>query len=299
MNFQENISLAPYSCFRIGGEARFFISLEERSALEKAVLLAEKKNIPILPLGGGSNILFSDKGFKGMVLFFSQKLRSFLSEKTTEGSHFFEVSVGTPMSLFFRFARNHGADFSALSTIPGTVGGAVFGNAGIPQYEIGDFVESVEVFDLLQKRFYVLQKSELSFGYRSSFFQQHPEFLLWKITLALPRKKKEDIAQQAEKFLYMRKEKQPWGKTGGSFFANPPEGAAGYFLDQVGMKGISVGDAFFSEKHANFLMNAGKATQEDIITLGRKGKKAVQEKFGVELRNEVRILDEKGELIRI
>lgn len=113
--------------------------------------------------------------------------------------------------------------------------------------------------------------------------------------MRLPSLSEEESNRKLKDYMALRKEKQPWGKTGGSFFRNPPEGSAGMFLEKAGFKGKHLGHAFFSEKHANFLMNDGNATQEEIITLAQDAKESVFHQFGIILQNEVKLINEYGE----
>ena len=297
MNLQKDVPLARFSTFRIGGRADFVAHAQTKKDIEAAITYAEEKKIPFLCIGGGSNILFSDKGFRGLILRIEKKT----IEKQSDGT--FTVGAGVMNIELYREAKKNGFDFSPFYTIPGTIGGAVMGNAGVPAGEIKDVFVSAEMFNRQEKTWETHDAKFFDFSYRHTIFHARPElrkkYILFSVTLSLPRERPEVIEKKATDFLTMRKEKQPWGKTGGSFFRNPPEGAAGYFLEKAGMKGTSCGDAFFSEKHANFMMNAGDATQKEIIELARLAKKTVWEKYKVELQPEVRVIDEWGEGIKI
>ncbi|MEI7511105.1 MAG: UDP-N-acetylmuramate dehydrogenase [Candidatus Peregrinibacteria bacterium] len=307
MNFEYSSSLGPFSTFRVGGPAKILAKIKTKADLVESVVYAQKENLPLFPLGGGSNILFADAGLEGMVLLF-QNDGIVMGENTgmdaVDGMGAINraptiVESGTKNSALYQYVKKQNLDFSVFSTIPGTVGGAVCGNAGIPGVEIADFFASATVFNTETLVFETFNSDFFQFSYRSSIFHR-PEisqkYLLWDMTLVLPSLPEVEIAAKAKILLQTRKEKQPWGLTGGSFFKNPPEGAAGYFLDQVGAKQMREGDAFFSDKHANFMMNAGNATQKEILDLAKKGAKAVYEKFNISLVPEVRILDAKGVL---
>lgn len=293
MQLQQNISLANISWFRCGGTADYFVEVTNKSELQEAVAFAHSKQLPLLFVGAGSNLVFADEGFRGMIV---RPLNTAISH---EEDGRFRVGAGVQNAKFYQFARDLEYDFSGFFTVPGSIGGAAAGNSGIPGCEMQDFLLSAELFDLEQADFVTVSLDFFDYVYRHSVFRDQPEikksFVIWEVTLQLPSASKTEIEAKAENILAMRKEKQPWGKTGGSFFRNPPEGAAGHFLEQVGAKQMRVGGAFFSEKHANFLMSDGTATQADIIELARQAMQKVREQFDVQLKPEVILLDEKGE----
>jgi UDP-N-acetylmuramate dehydrogenase len=293
LKIEKNVVLAPFTSFQVGGEADAFCRVQTKEDLQKAFEEADAKNMPVFFLGGGSNILFSDTGFRGMVIKMeNREIKQREDERFVVGNGIMNAELST-------FAKKNGYDYSPFVTIPGSIGGAVCGNAGIPEHEIGDHVVSAEVFDVEGKAFRKVPKDFFEFSYRHTVFHKKPDLrtklIVWSVELNLPKGSEQEIDQKAKQGFAWRREKQPWGKNGGSFFKNPSEGAAGYFLERAGMKGERIGDAFFSEKHANFMMNAGSATQAEILELARLGAKKVQEKFGVILVPEVRILDEWGE----
>lgn len=292
MNIRSHVPLSQFSTFRVGGPADFLAEIETKEQLDEALQFAREKHLPLFFLGGGSNVLFSDFGFRGLVLCLRNR------EIVELSPGIFRVGAGMPNAVFFSYAKERDRDFSPFFTIPGTVGGAVAGNAGIPQGEIKDHLLSAEIFRVSEQKWEEVPASFFQLSYRHSLFHEHPELrgeiLLWSLELSLPKKPAKLIEQEASLFLEKRKKTQPWGMTGGSFFENPLEGAAGFLLEQAGMKGERIGDAFFSDKHANFIMNAGKATQHDILALARKGAEEVWKQFSIRLVPEVRLLEESG-----
>jgi len=317
MNLQEHIPLSNYSTFRIGGNAQYFIKVKTKQELKEATEFAKEKNIPILLLGGGSNIIFPDTELKKVVIKIENTERETgnwkleTRDKNLNSHEFFTVGAGLSNIELYRYAKNLGYDFSPLYTVPGTIGGALSGNAGVPDGEIKDFLVEAEVFHISPfnklipdsdrgeglgdfGEFQTKPADFFKLSYRHSIFHEKPELrekiIIWNITLKLPKEDPKIIEKKAKDFLAIRKKRQPWGKTGGSFFKNPTEGAAGYFLEQAGLKGKKIGGAFFSEKHANFLMNDGTATQKDVLELRDFAQKIVKEKFGVKLETEVRII---------
>ncbi len=297
MQIQEQISLATLSWFRCGGTADYFVEATTKAELTEAITFAKERQLPILFVGAGSNLVFSEKGLQGMII---------RCQNTTihdAGGGRFVVGAGVQNAALYQFARDLGYDFSGFFTVPGSIGGAVAGNSGIPGCEMQDYLLYAELFDVEKNDFFTVDANYFDYSYRHSIFRDNPQLrkklLIWECALFLDKRPQAEIEAHAQEVLAMRKAKQPWGKTGGSFFKNPPEGAAGHFLEQIGAKQMRVGGAFFSEKHANFLMSDGTATQDDIIALARQAMQKVREQFAVELQPEVILLDEKGEEIRL
>jgi UDP-N-acetylmuramate dehydrogenase len=286
-----NVSLRPYSTLKIGGNASYFAEPSTLEDLRQALLARNALDCPMYLLGRGSNLLFSDLGFSGLIL--SMK-------KFEAGQMYFDhegrVRVPAGLSLIQLSTACQerglsGAEF--LCHIPGTVGGAVVMNSGFgrpdrPWREMKDIIESVEVMYLDgRQRIYNLEG--IQFGYRSSDISR--ETIVLEATLKLtpgdPARIKEEIALN---FQYRNAVQDLRFPSAGSTFKNPSgfNMSSGQMLDRVGMKGERVGDAMVSEKHANFFLNVGRAKAEDVLTLMRRGQTRVFERFGVELEPEVR-----------
>jgi len=301
MNIQKNKSLAKYTTFRVGGNADIFVTIEKKEDFFNPIFsetINNSKNI--FTLGGGSNTVFSDSGFRGTVLYMNNRNIKLVENNNTTCR--IKCEAGAQIMPIFLFAKKYSADFSPFATIPGTIGGALAGNAGVPQMEISDIFISAELFDIKNKKFITVNKDFFNFLYRHSDLQSDSKknkYIIWSVILQLKKRDILDIESDVKKYLEMRKQKQPFGKTGGSFFKNPKEGPAGMFLDKAGFKNYKHGGAFFSEKHANFLMSDGTATQKDILELQKIAQTKIFEQFGIRLEREVRIIDEFGELIKI
>lgn len=296
MNKKKQVLLAPFSTFGIGGNADIWYSIYTQEDLYNVVSEIKKNDQSFFCLGGGSNILFNDKGLRIPVLSFEN--RSIVCDKKRK---ILECEAGGRMVEVFREAKLHELDFSLFSTIPGTIGGATVGNAGLPNQEIKDIFVQAEIFDTQSLEFQKVGQDFFQFSYRHTLFHTpviSSRYILWKVWITLSELSAPDITEKAKSFLRKRKEKQPWGKTGGSFFKNPPEGSAGYFLEQVGMKGYKHKGAFFSEKHANFMMNDGTATGKSILELAYMAQQKVWQAFSVRLEREVKVLDEWGRVQR-
>ncbi len=273
--------LAGYTTFKIGGKGTLFLVVKDQETMRKAYTMAKDNHIPIFVLGGGSNVLVASSGFDGLVL--KNEMRGI----TVEGSTITAES-GVILATVIKEAKNNGlVGIAPLQGVPGTFGAAVRGNVGVPNCEIGDKVVSAT---LLCADGSIKQVDRTYFGYeyRYSVLKDNTEVLLEATIELAPGGVPEEIQQEMMETLKMRKAKQPWGKSGGSFFKNPSkEYAAGFLVDQVGGKGSHVGDAVISEKHANFFTNQGKASSSDMLRLARRVRHRVLAKFGIMLEREV------------
>ncbi|MBI5414179.1 UDP-N-acetylmuramate dehydrogenase [Candidatus Peregrinibacteria bacterium] len=302
MQIQKNIPLTIYATFHIGGNADYFCEIFTKEDLKEAISFAKEKKLKTFFLGGGSNILFSDKGFRGIVLKMKNKAMEMRGENIL-------AEAGVLISEMVRFAKKNGKDLSGFLALPGTWGGAVTGNAGIPSWEAKDTLISAEIFDIEKGDFFTVDKNWFEYEYRNSKLHKMKEkkYIVWSAEQSAPDGDPDEIQKKCNEILKMRKEKQPAGFSGGSFFKNLPESEkfpfpknkAGWMLDQIGAKGEKIGDALVPELHANFLQNSGKATQKDVLELARKLAKKVEEKFGVRLEPEVKMYDEFGGKIEL
>ena len=281
-----NEPLANHVYIKVGGPADFYYEANDAKELAEAVRVAIGTGTPFVIIGSGSNVLVSDKGVRGLVIKNNSKTIKFLPHG------FVEVDSGVSNSDLITAAKNRGlTGMERLIRVPGTVGGAVFMNAGDTAKSefFGDLVVSVEAVDK-DGRVKKLRQEECGFGYRSSRFQKSGEIIL-KAKLQLKQSSKEEIEAKA-KDIIVRKMHQPPGPSVGSTFKNPPGHFAGKLIEEAGLKGKQIGGAKISEKHANFIINTGKATAADVKALIDLMKNKVREKFGVELEEEVRYVGE-------
>ena len=310
MEVKENILLAPFTVFKVGGPARFFVEAKTAEEVLEAVTWARGEDMPIFILGFGSNILVSDKGFPGLVLKMELKQISELGAGLPAEARV-RAEAGVAMARAVSFALENGlTGFEWAIGVPGTIGGSVRGNAGCFGQEMEDAVERIEVLDVEHSRFDIFQVSACGFSYRESIFKKRPELIVLSATLKLEKGDVEEARTRLAEFTKKRVESQDIGvKTAGSVFknvpweGNPPAGgqegikfagsgpkenaAVGYLLESVGLKGFKIGGAQFSRKHANFLLNTGNATAEDIVQLIAIAKERVFETFGVRLEEEI------------
>jgi len=303
MEIKENINLANYSSFKIGGKARYFLKAKKREEILKGIEWLKEKKLPFLILGGGSNILFSDKGFKGLVIKLEIKNCKFKDNEVF-------VEAGYSLTkLIFECLKKGLSGLEFLAGIPGTVGGTIYGNSGAFGKEIKDVVKEVEVLKIRNWKLEIrkLKNKDCQFGYRDSIFKKKKGWIILAAKLELKRKKKKEIEKRIKKFLKMRKEKQPfYFPSAGSVFKNVPlkkvpkevqkkfkekiKGqflAAGVLIEAAGLKGYQIKGAKISEKHANFILNIKKAKARDVLKLINLAKKRVKEKFKIVLEEEI------------
>lgn len=279
--FRKQVPLSDLCTFGIGGPARYCALVLTVEEMRAAILACVRNRLPYLILGKGSNCLFDDRGFDGVVLV--NKI-DFL-ERPAPGQY--HVGAGFSFSrLGAQTAREGWSGLEFASGIPGSVGGAVFMNAGANGRETAASLVTVD-FLTETGEFKVLRKEELTFAYRTSCFQKMNGAIVGATFQLDPSDSARALQLQIVEY---RTKTQPYGdKSAGCIFQNPECGHAGALIDQCGLKGLSIGDAKVSEKHANFIINAGSATSEDVQALIALVQKRVQERTGVVLKSEVRV----------
>jgi len=282
-----NYPLAPHTYYNIGGTADFVLIPKNEEETEQAYSLLKTTSCPHFVLGGGTNILISDKGFRGVILFTSQ----FKKFKELGDDRYF-VSSGIELNWIVKevLLKNNYEGVGALTGIPGSVGGALYMNAGTVNGYICDWVERVSLLTPNgKKEIYI--KPEL-YSYRSQTFCSNKDVIL----SAIFHFKKANTNQNLiyEHYINRRKEKQPQGHCCGSVFKNPSGTHAGKLIEECGLKGTRHGGAIISPVHANFIVNENNAKFDDVFSLIQLAKTKVKEKFGIILEEEVRILFEDG-----
>ena len=295
----ENEPMNKHTSFKVGGPARYFVKAESLDDLKKALDLAREKGIPFFILGNGTNLLVSDKGFDGVII----TLAGDFSSIEDLGNGAFKVGAAIPLGRFARSVLKQGfAGIHKLAGIPGTLGGAIYMNAGAYGQEIGTSCTQVTVLDS-DGNIREFAASECGFGYRQSIFQKNNAIIL-SATFLLPTaaslgKTTADLEAELAECMAKRKASQPLNMpNAGSTFKRLSVGAAdtpaqiapGYYIEQAGLKGYRIGDAEVSTVHANFIVNAGGATASDIKQLSEFVQQKVTEKFGIELHREIILL---------
>ncbi len=281
---QQNIPLAPYTNFKIGGPARYFFVMTRTEDLPPLLQLAWEEKVSVLILGGGANMLISDKGYDGLVILNNSH------NITIEGNKVLVDGGVKLMTIIQKTLEHNLVGFEYMVGIPGTIGASIRGNAGIPGWEMKDYLVSATLVSL-QGEVKEVTKDYFQFAYRTSILKQTKEIVL-NATLFLQSGDSAAAKQRMKEIHENRIKKQPQGKSCGSFFKNPSkEQPAGLLIDQCGLKGLQIGGAKVSDLHGNFLMNVGNATFQDFMALDEHIKKAVMEKFGIELQEEVQIIN--------
>ncbi|MFW5885228.1 MAG: UDP-N-acetylmuramate dehydrogenase [Patescibacteria group bacterium] len=310
INIKEEVELKNHSTFKIGGKAKYFVKVQELSELKEALKWALDNKVKYFILGGGSNVLFSDEGFDGLII----KLKSDKIE--IDGKNKIVCQAGVALSSLVEFAKEN--DLSGLewaTGIPGTVGGAIRGNAGAFGSEISDSVIKIQALEIDNKEFTLqdFTKSECQFNYRESIFKRNESLIIQEIELSFKNSNKEEIQKLMNELIKKREKSQPSLKnfySAGSIFKNPKvdkeiiksfeqeTGAkckdekvpAGWLIDMCNLKGLQAGDAQVSSKQANFIVNKGNANSQDVVTLISLIKQKVRNNYGIQLQEEVKLV---------
>lgn len=279
--------MSRHTTFRIGGPADFYLCPHSTKEVQEIVEICKEENLPYFVLGNGSNLLVSDKGYRGVVI---QLWKNF-SDITVKDCCI-QAKAGALLSKVAAEALEAGlTGMEFASGIPGTIGGAAFMNAGAYGGEMKDIIKSVKVLDT-QGEVRVLPKEELKMGYRTSIVKEKGYTVLC-VELELSKGNREEIRNTMEDLKERRTSKQPLEMpSAGSTFKRPEGYFAGKLIMDSGLRGFSVGGAQVSEKHCGFVVNKGGATAMDVLTLIREVQRKVKEQFGVELETEVRFLGE-------
>jgi len=274
-----NEPMAKHTTFKIGGPADLFYEARTEEEIIRAI---REVGVPYFILGRGSNILVGDKGFRGMVIKMKNEK---LKIKNDKEKIKILADAGVLLANLVNFAAmNSVGGLEFLAGIPGTVGGAVRGNAGAWQQNIGDKVARVKILTLEGQIKWINQK-DCQFSYRKSRFKRNDEVILG-IEFKLEKKDKKEIERKINEILEKRKN-QPKEPSAGCVFVNPKPLHAGVLIEQCGLKGKQIGGAKVSEKHANFIVNLGGAKAKDVVALISLIKAKVKERFGIELKEEI------------
>lgn len=285
---KQNEPLAKHCTFKIGGPADYFYELTDLSELPALIQAANHKQIPYFLFGAGTNLLFSDHGFRGLIIKIAAK-------KITLDKNTLTAESGALISDLITTMLTHNlAGLEPWVGLPGTVGGAVYGNAGCSGLETKDCLISAEIFHPQTNQTTTENPKTLDLHYRHSNLKGTNKIVLSGRFQLQPCKDKQAQTAQITALRQDRFRAQPFGVlTTGSFFKNPiPDKPAGLLIEQAGLKGHRIGSAMISDKHANFFINKGTATATEILQLMELAQKTVQEKFQITLTPEVQIIPE-------
>jgi UDP-N-acetylmuramate dehydrogenase len=286
-----DVALAPFTTFRVGGDADWLAEVRSVVELRSLLAIAQASSVPVTVLGGGSNVIVSDRGIRGLVV------RLALSGISQPDPRTVRAEAGVTINGLVRWTIGRGLGaLEAWAGTPGTVGGAIYGNAHWQGRNMGELVSDVFLASRTGE-LSVVPGSQMEFGYDRSRLQRTGEILVWaeyRVIAGEPTA----LRAEARRSLAYRKQTQPLASpSAGCIFQNPvpgrdavPDGippSAGALVDRAGLKGRGVGGARISETHGNFIVNDGTATADDIRTLVEMAREAVRDRFGVVLRDEV------------
>ena len=285
IEYAEELSLKLYSTFRIGGHVELALFPDTEEKLIGALSLLREAEIPFAVLGNGSNVLFGDGRLEGAIVFTKNMTELRVCKSRID------AACGVSLAALASAAADHSLDGLAFAKgIPGTVGGAVFMNAGAYGGAISDVLTESRAWDTEHGE--LLTIVEHDFGYRASVYMQRKELICLGATFALREGDRETIVERMRELAVCRREKQPLEyPSAGSYFKRPEGHFAGKLIEDCGLKGYSVGGAEVSTKHAGFLINRGDATAEDVLRLEEEVKNEVYRRFGVTLEREVRVIE--------
>ena len=316
MVVKENVKLAKYTTYRIGGPARYFTDVASKEEAREAMEWAKKKKVSHFVLGGGSNVLISDKGYPGLVIFMRNRKIKFEPDhpRPKETQIFAHVDAGVDLQEFVDKVLARGLEgLEWAAGIPGQVGGAICGNAGAFGGELKDAVESVDAVTL-EGKLETFTNKECKFSYRTSIFKEEPGMVIVSCTLRLKPGDKLELLRKAEELRQWRRTRHPLEYPNcGSIFKRVAledikvglwerypdmknavrhgQVATAYFIDKCGLKNMRIGGAEVSDKHPNFFVNrTGRASAEDVIMLAGAVRQRVLDKFGIFMEEEPHFL---------
>lgn len=287
-NLQRGVPLGQYTTFKIGGPATYFVAVKTKEEMAHALNEARKNSIDWYILGGGSNLLVSDAGFDGLVI--KSELRDVdIDEEKVQ------IRVGSGVLMSGVISKALQAGLSGLEFaigVPATVGGAVWANLGARGKEIKDILIETSVIDA-EGNLQTLKNGECQYGYRDSIFK-HQRYIILDALFQMQKGDKEEMRKNIQQLSRLRNDSQDiTAQCAGCIFRNPKdqtEESAGKLIDDLGLKGITIGGAQVSDIHANFIINTGDATAEDIIMLISLIKQKVRDSKGIQLMEEVEYL---------
>jgi len=281
VEYQPAIAMSEYTSLGIGGTTDLLL-IKRHESIPGLLRLLDDNRVPHKFLGGGSNLLVGDGELPWIVL----QLAKPDPEIVLDGN-FARVDAAADLGRTVTYCAKHDlGGMEGLIGVPGTVGGALRMNAGAYGMQIGSYVCEVKLYRAAARKIEILSGDEISFEYRHTSFA--PDDMMLAVTLELPSKSYQEIIQGIRICNEKRRASQPLGqKSAGCIFKNPPGASAGRMIDELGLKGFHVGDARVSDRHANFFVNAGKASAKDMLSLIAEVRERVEKVYGVKLENEV------------
>jgi UDP-N-acetylmuramate dehydrogenase len=281
-----DVPMRQFTSIRVGGPADTLLFPRDVKELGKILRWVRRKKIPMMILGKGTNLVVKDQGFRGWVVCLTQGLK-----KIQQEGDVVEADSGVPLQRLVQFATEKGlTGLEPFFGIPGTVGGGLAMNAGAWGVELKDVLLSMTI---MKENGEVMEKprQRLKFSYRT--LDLPASWVILKGRFQLRKGKREEILEKVKSYSEMRKKTQPLDyPSAGSIFRNPKEGPAGKWIEEAGLKGFRMGQAMISDRHANFIINLGKASAEEVIRLMEMVEKKIYEEKGISLEREVRVVGE-------
>lgn len=288
--YQENVLLSNFTTMRVGGPADILLTAHSAEMLARMVADTWTHNLPLYLLGSGSNLLISDKGLRGIVII--NRAHNIKVKSTADGHTVWAESGALMVNVGKKLIMRGLSGMEWAGTIPGTVGGAVYGNAGAFGKDTCHNLISADIIHRESGR-EEWTCDRLDFEYRSSVLKRNDEeAVILSALFSVDSGVSEDIKNEIDGYRKRRSKIQPPGPSVGSVFRNPPGNSAGRLIEQAGLKGYNLGGAVISEKHANFIINEGGGSAKDVFDLIMVAKKAVKEKFDIDLIPEIEVLGE-------
>lgn len=305
LKIQKNIPLAPMTTFKIGGPAKFFVEITTKQELLDIFDWVKQNQEKFFILAGGSNVLVNSNGFDGLVIKMANNKIAVKGDRV-------ECEAGAELSKVLRTSVLGG--LSGLewgAGIPGTIGGAVCGNAGAFGKSISDSVENVEIYNMKKGKFELLSRKDCNFDYRSSVFKNNKNLLVWQIVLKLQKGNSGEMTELINRYIEHRVKTQPKLPSAGCIFKNlnfdylksvnaelakeaeergvakGGKVGAGWLISKLGLQGKKIGGTKISLEHANFVVNTGGATSDDVVIMTSYIKQQVRDNFKVQLQEEV------------
>ena len=273
----ENVDLKNYNTYKIGGKARYILKPYSINDLKELINYLKDNDIKFFILGKGSNVILSDEDFNGAIILLDNINNILVNDVKVD------VYSGCVLTKFVNHIINLGlGGLENLYGIPGTIGGAIYGNVGCYGSVISDYLESVTYLE--DNEIKTICKNECNFMYRSSIFKNDKNKIILNATFKLFKSNKDELLKKIKENMSKRINSQPLEfPNAGSVFRNPSNVAAGKLIEDLGLKNYNINDAYVSEKHANFIVNKGNAKSEDIINLIKYIKKEVKNTYDIEL----------------
>ena len=283
----EDEPMYKHTTYKVGGPARIYLKVKDVDSLIKTIKYCGKHRVKYLVIGRGSNLLFSDREYEGLII----SLNECFNEIKVNGSTMI-AQAGVPMiSLSYQAAKIGLSGFEFMGGIPGSIGGGIYMNAGAYKYDLASVVKTVT---LLNEKHEVVtfNNEQMDFSYRHSICQDNRKLIVLEVTFELTAKSPDEIKAVLDKRKERRMSSQPWNMpSAGSVFRNPQDKPAWQYIDECCLRGYEIGGAQVSPKHSNFIVNNGYASAKDIYDLIMLVQEKVNEKFGVKLRREVGLIN--------